>query len=435
MHRNQINNKVYVGITGMAPEKRWQNGRGYSYNTHFSNAIKKYGWDHFDHIILEENLTQDEAKQKEIEYIQYYNATNPQNGYNVSPGGDGQLKPVYQYDRFTGRFLKQWKGTIEIEKELNIPNPDISAVCLGKVKTSHNFYFSYVDYGPQLPHDIYNWINTNDWHVMVAQYGLDGKFINVYNTKAEAARYLGKEGQSINFSNKTSLGFIWKQVDDIQEYDHDLTPDELECYRRNKPSEKRVFQYDMDGNYLRSFCSTCEAGEKLNIKPNNIAAACRGITKSYKGCLWRYATEMQEGERIPIDQINKLRIHARSKGINQYGLNGNYIKHFDCITTAANELGLSTNNISHVCMRKNKSTGGFIFRYDDDSLTEDDIKWVNKHNRKRSVIQYNTFGDFIAQYESIAEASRKTGINQSMIFSCCNNEGKSHNGFKWKYAN
>lgn len=151
--------------------------------------------------------------------------------------------------------------------------------------------------------------------------------------------------------------------------------------------------------------------------------------------MWRYATEMQEGERIPIDQINKLRIHARSKGINQYGLNGNYIKHFDCITTAANELGLSTNNISHVCMRKNKSTGGFIFRYDDDSLTEDDIKWVNKHNRKRSVIQYSTFGDFIAQYESIAEASRKTGINQSMIFSCCNNEGKSHNGFKWKYAN
>ena len=54
----------------------------------FYNAIKKYGWDNFEHEILFENLTQKEAKQKEIELIDYYDSTNRNKGYNVSLGGD-----------------------------------------------------------------------------------------------------------------------------------------------------------------------------------------------------------------------------------------------------------------------------------------------------------------------------------------------------------
>ena len=54
MHRNKYNNKVYIGITGRQPEIRWgSNGNGYWNNTHFYNAIKKYGWnDGFEHILM-----------------------------------------------------------------------------------------------------------------------------------------------------------------------------------------------------------------------------------------------------------------------------------------------------------------------------------------------------------------------------------------------
>ena len=37
--------KVYIGITSIKPDKRWNRGKGYKDNIYFSNAINKYGWD------------------------------------------------------------------------------------------------------------------------------------------------------------------------------------------------------------------------------------------------------------------------------------------------------------------------------------------------------------------------------------------------------
>ena len=87
MHKNKINGKVYIGITGKKPNVRWNNGTGYR-GTHFANAINKYGWENFEHIILFSNLTKDEACQKEIELIKEYSSTDCQFGYNLATGGE-----------------------------------------------------------------------------------------------------------------------------------------------------------------------------------------------------------------------------------------------------------------------------------------------------------------------------------------------------------
>lgn len=89
MHNNKINSKKYIGITHQKTERRWRNGNGYC-KGYFKNAIAKYGWDNFEHIILCENLTFDEAKQKEKDYIKLYNTRSP-NGYNLTDGGEGTL--------------------------------------------------------------------------------------------------------------------------------------------------------------------------------------------------------------------------------------------------------------------------------------------------------------------------------------------------------
>lgn len=83
------NGKVYIGITCRNVKKRWDNGRGYMYshNHHFESAIKKYGWDSFNHEILLEGLSKEAAEAKETELIAEYDATNPEKGYNIRSGG------------------------------------------------------------------------------------------------------------------------------------------------------------------------------------------------------------------------------------------------------------------------------------------------------------------------------------------------------------
>ena len=87
-HTNKSNGKIYVGLTSMKPEERWRYGKGYHKGTYFRNAIDKYGWDNFEHKIIEENLTKEEASYWEQYYISFYNSSDRQYGYNISSGGE-----------------------------------------------------------------------------------------------------------------------------------------------------------------------------------------------------------------------------------------------------------------------------------------------------------------------------------------------------------
>lgn len=88
-HLNKINRKRYIGQTSKKCTKyRFvKNGNGYSRQPKFYNAIKKYGWDNFEHIILEDNIkTQEEANLREQYYIKKYNTIK--DGYNCTEGGN-----------------------------------------------------------------------------------------------------------------------------------------------------------------------------------------------------------------------------------------------------------------------------------------------------------------------------------------------------------
>lgn len=81
-HINKINGKAYIGITNREPQIRWgKNGHGYQHQPKFYYAIEKYGWDNFEHLILIENLTEEEALNCETEYIEELDAI--ENGYNI----------------------------------------------------------------------------------------------------------------------------------------------------------------------------------------------------------------------------------------------------------------------------------------------------------------------------------------------------------------
>lgn len=115
MHVNKLNDKKYIGITSQKPNARWHNGYGYLEQSEngkykqdaFAKAILKYGWDNFEHKILFEHLTADEAKAKEIELIAQYHTwlQDPAcHGYNMTPGGDGTLKYLDREEAYQARL-------------------------------------------------------------------------------------------------------------------------------------------------------------------------------------------------------------------------------------------------------------------------------------------------------------------------------------------
>ena len=87
MHINKANGKRYVGITSCNPLIRWRNGEGYKKNKHFNDAINKYGWNSFDHIILYSELNRDEACEIEQHLIKKYKTQDKRYGYNIASGG------------------------------------------------------------------------------------------------------------------------------------------------------------------------------------------------------------------------------------------------------------------------------------------------------------------------------------------------------------
>ena len=82
------NYKVYIGITSQEkPEDRWLSGYGYKAQARVWRAIKKYGWDNIEHIVVAKNVNIETALNMEIDLIRLYNSDKKDNGYNTSPGG------------------------------------------------------------------------------------------------------------------------------------------------------------------------------------------------------------------------------------------------------------------------------------------------------------------------------------------------------------
>jgi len=87
MHRHKENGKVYIGRTKKKLSKRFENGKGYQKCTRFWDAICEDGFDAFEHIVLFDGLTKEEADREEERLIDAYDSMNPERGYNLRRGG------------------------------------------------------------------------------------------------------------------------------------------------------------------------------------------------------------------------------------------------------------------------------------------------------------------------------------------------------------
>lgn len=84
---NNINGKKYIGQKKYDKENRWVDylGSGVALN----KAIAKYGRENFSKIIIEHCETKEKLNEREIFWINFYDAINDKGFYNIASGGDG----------------------------------------------------------------------------------------------------------------------------------------------------------------------------------------------------------------------------------------------------------------------------------------------------------------------------------------------------------
>lgn len=277
MHTNKINNKKYIGISSNV-NKRWAGkGKNY-YDQVFGLAIKKYGWDEFEHEILYENLSKEEACKKEQELIKKYRTTEKDYGYNRSDGGDSgskgsfnaqlkRMKPVYQYD-MDGNFIKYHISIASAVREIcgknnNYKQGNISLCCKGKRLTALGYRWFYEFQGYKIEAiktPIERIIEAKS--VSVYQYDLDGNFIQNFNSISDAEKQYGSGIEScIRGITETSHEFQWFTEYKGNKIEAVLSPAQKSSIRNSK----KVYLYSKDYVLIKIFESCKLARDFLNI--------------------------------------------------------------------------------------------------------------------------------------------------------------------------
>lgn len=305
-HTNKVNGKKYIGISSNLDLRWGSNGNSYA-RQFFGKAIRKYGWDNFEHQILFKNLSKDEACAMEQQLIKEFDTTNKDKGYNISTGGESGsygsryrkksvTKEVYQYD-IQGNFIKKFDSIAIAVKE--VTNKDtyrtcsISSCCEGKRLTAigYRWFYEYqgkkIDALPNLQERIHNPLK-----IKIYQYSLDGNFIRDFDSIKEAKNnYGGGIYACLNGKFPRAYGYQWFKEYKGERIEPIVGRFEAQVKTQSCPRYP-VYQYDLDGNFIAKYEDRKEAAKKYNVLAiqtyETIGKPCVGYIWSNKYCPQNY---------------------------------------------------------------------------------------------------------------------------------------------------
>lgn len=280
---NLINQKSYIGLTRRTPELRWKEHINTVYGEkgrrhHLHNAILKYGPENFEFKILEE-VSEDELNNREKYWIKYYNTCD--NGYNETYGGEGATK--YDYNN----FIIMWNEGFTVD--------EIAEKC-GCIRNTVYHALSKIE-GWKEEALIRRERNKQEAAILahsnsIDVYDLDGNFISSYSSQREASIAL--------FGNNSNEGNICRVIKKgkgrVGNYQFCLVGEEKPGkYKRT--DARTVNQYDLSGNFIKTYNSCQEAGlllkgdRKYGSYIGRVANQNSGRKTAY-GFQWRFTDEV-----------------------------------------------------------------------------------------------------------------------------------------------
>ena len=345
--------RVYIGITSQKnPKKRWDRGRGYKSNFHFFRFINKYGWDCIASDILYEGLSKEEAEQKEIELIAFYDSTNPQKGFNIEKGGNLNK----EISEETRKKLSESHKGIEMSTKTrnNMRQGQKESWKTGKRKQR-------VDYSRNTE----GVSQRNKDRCSRAVYKIDmhtGQILCKYNSLSDAQKdgYNHSNISSVARGTKRSYkGFIWIKEED---YSSELLQKRL-TFAHEKVSRRGINQYDTEMNFIRNFKSVRAVEREVGYTNRLAITSCcnRNIDTAF-GFVWRYADETEENLCLDREYYKELQSHSDIIKYEQYDLN-NVLLHQYKSLTEIRQAGYNSYFASLCCQNKKETYANSIWKY------------------------------------------------------------------------
>lgn len=279
---NSINEKVYVGQTIYPIEKRFAQHKAASkrdsaiQKSKLYKAMHKYGCDKFNVSLIEE-CSDDCLNDREIYWIKKLDSFN--RGYNATRGGEGHLCDDED------SVMQCWNSGMTVKGIIEATGHSEEYVV--RVLTKNGIVREERNQRGRK-------IQGQKVKVPVYQYDLDGKYVGEYASIWDAEKETGIHHNCINgvlCGVHFSAGFYqWsrEKVDNIGK-----------CKHRFCGTARTIYQYTIDGEYVREHPSFSQAASAVGLKSIlPIRRVCYGKAHTSRGYRW----SLFKYDKLPIPE-------------------------------------------------------------------------------------------------------------------------------------
>lgn len=138
--------------------------------------------------------------------------------------------------------------------------------------------------------------------------------------------------------------------------------------------KKAVAQISLSGQVLQIWPSVSSISREYGISTSSISKCCKGILQSSGGFVWKYAESVDATEINLLSDDRREELIAKGKLVGnakqkktvmQFNLEGDLVRVWSSLTEAAKENGMSIAAICRCCKGEVKTSGGYIWKYDE----------------------------------------------------------------------